>query len=298
MRSHGTGSDPAHAAALHLAERLGSFRPRLALVLGSGLGGFVGRLADAVRVPCEDIPGWPRPGVEGHAGLLVAGEVAGLPVLALSGRVHLYEGVTPRQTTLPVRVAAGLGAEILFVTNAAGSLRGRWCPGDLMLIADQMNLCGVNPLVGPTPEGAARRPVMADCYDPALRAAVREAARSAGIPLREGVYAGTLGPSYETPAEVAMLSRFGADAVGMSTVQEVLEARALGLRCVGVSCITNHAAGISSAPLRHEEVLEAGRRAGERFETLIVTSLRSLAGGGSEEPGPPGRGARARPSKP
>jgi len=273
----GPGPDPVGAATAHLADRLGGLEPRLALVLGSGLGGLADRIGGSVRIACSEIPGWPVPSVEGHAGLVVGGRLEGVPVLALGGRAHLYEGHSPARVVLPVRVAARLGAEILFVTNAAGSLHHRWVPGELMLIADHLNLMGANPLVGPPRAAESRWTDMAGCYDAGLRRAVREAARCEGLPLREGVYAGLRGPSYETPAEITMLSRLGADAVGMSTVPEVLTARALGVRCVGVSCLTNHAAGISAAPLRHEEALEAGRRAAERFQRLVVAGVRRMA---------------------
>ncbi len=275
-RDPARGPDPAGAAAAHLVRRLDGFEPRLALVLGSGLGGLADRVARGARIPCSEIPGWPRPAVEGHAGLVVGGELEGLPVLVLLGRAHLYEGHPADRVALPVRVAARLGVRILFVTNAAGSLHRRWIPGEPMLIADHLNLAGANPLVGPTRRGESRWPDLASCYDPGLRGALREAALREGLPLREGVYACVRGPSYETPAEVAMLVRLGADAVGMSTVPEVLAARALGVRCVGVSLLTNHAAGISAAPLRHEEVLESGRRSAERIERLVLAGLRRI----------------------
>ncbi len=267
-----------------LADRLDEFRPRVALVLGSGLGGLLDRCEAAVRLPCREIPGWPVPAVEGHAGLVVAGRLAGVPVLGLAGRPHLYEGHSPARVALPVRVAARLGADTLFVTNAAGSVRARLSPGRLLLIADHLNLMGASPLAGPPRPGEARWPDLLGAYDPGLRALVRRAARAAGIPLAEGVYAGMLGPAYETPAEIAMLARMGADAVGMSTVPEVLAARAAGLRCVGVSCITNFAAGIGPGPLRHDEVLQTGRRVAEPFGRLVLGSLGALA----REPGPVG----------
>jgi purine-nucleoside phosphorylase len=282
-----TDHDAVRVAAGHLARRLGDLEPRVALVLGSGLGRLVRRFDEAVRVPCAEIPGWPVPSVEGHEGLVVAGRLAGLPVLGLGGRVHLYEGHEPDLAVLPVRVAAELGARILFVTNAAGATRRRFAPGDLMLITDHINLMGANPLVGGAREGEARWPDMARCYDPGLRELVRAAALAEGLRLQQGVYAGLRGPSYETPAEVAMLARLGADAVGMSTVPEVLAARALGVRCVGVSCLTNHAAGVSAAPVRHEDVLEAGRRAAESFERLVLGTLRKLASTPPKH-GPPG----------
>lgn len=270
-------ADGVAAAAGFLARRLDGFEPRLVLVLGSGLGGLADRVTGGARIPFSEIPGWPRPTVEGHVGLVVAGELEGLPTLVLRGRAHLYEGHPGERVALPVRVAARLGARILFATNAAGSLRRRWAPGEPMLIADHLNLAGDNPLLGPTRRGESRWPDLSGCYDPGLRRALREAARSEGLLLREGAYACVRGPSYETPAEVAMLVRLGADAVGMSTVPEVLAARALGLRCVGVSWLTNYAAGLAPGPLRHEEVLERGRRAAGRFERLVLAGLRRIA---------------------
>lgn len=268
--------DPARAADF-LAGRLRGLEPRMAVVLGSGLGGLAGRVEDAVRVPYAEIPGWPASAVEGHAGEVVAGRLGGVPVLGLAGRAHLYEGHAPDVVVLPVRVAARLGVRTLFVSNAAGAVNPLVEPGDLMLIIDHINLMGRSPLAGPPRDGEARWADMAGAYDPELRGAVRKTAAAEGIGLREGVYAGMLGPSYETPAEIAMLRRLGADAVGMSTVPEVVAARALGIRCVGVSCLTNYAAGVSPEPLRHEEVLETTRRVGETFERLVLRSLPSLA---------------------
>ena len=273
-------------AADFLSGRLRGLGPRVAVVLGSGLGGLADRVEDAVRVPYAEIPGWPASAVEGHAGEIVAGRLGGVPVLGLAGRAHLYEGHAPDVVVLPVRVAARLGARTLLVSNAAGAVNPLFEPGDLMLISDHVNLMGRSPLAGPPRDGEARWADMAGAYDPELRGAVREAAAAEGIGLREGVYAGMLGPSYETPAEIAMIRRLGADAVGMSTVPEVVAARALGVRCVGVSCLTNYAAGASPEPLRHEEVLETTRRVGETFERLVLRSLPALASAGGPTGGP------------
>lgn len=272
-------ADPAilaREAAAAIRERTGNLRPRLGLVLGSGLGALAEELEDAIRVPYADLPHWPGTRVTGHAGILVAGVLGGLPCVALKGRAHLYEGYPADRATLPVRALAQLGVEALFVSNAAGAIARRLAPGDLMLIADHLNLMWRNPLVGPVADGDLRFPDMSDAYDERLRAVAREAARAEGIPLREGVYAGLLGPSYETPAEIRMLERLGADAVGMSTVPEVITARALGVRCFGVSCLTNYAAGISSEPLAHDEVIETTERVGDRFRRLVRAVVERL----------------------
>ncbi len=256
--------------------RLGAFRPRVAIVLGSGLGGLAEAVESPMRLPCGDIPGLPATTVVGHAGELVAGELDGVPVILQSGRFHLYEGHEPGAAALPVRVFAELGAEILIVTNAAGGIRSDLRPPTLMLIADHVNLMWRNPLVGPVEQGEERFPDMAQPYDAALREATRDVAREKGIRLAEGVYAGVLGPSYETPAEIRMLERIGVDAVGMSTVPEVLAARARGLRVLGISSITNLAAGFAAAPLSHEEVLAAGRGLSSQLESLVRGVLLGL----------------------
>src|SRR6266511_2752848 len=237
-----------------VAARLGSLRPRVAIVLGSGLGPLADDVQSAIRIPQSAIPGFPEPGVAGHKGELVAGTLEGVPVIAQAGRFHLYEGHPAALAALPVRVFAGLGIDTLIVTNAAGGVRRTFRAGGLMLIADHINLMWRNPLTGPPEPGEERFPLMHAPYDAQLRAHARAVAVEAGIPLEEGVYAGLLGPSYETPAEVRMLERLGADAVGMSTVPEVLAARARGIRCLGFSSITNAAAGLGE-PLAHEDVL-------------------------------------------
>ena len=256
-------------AAGAVRDRIGDLEPVVGLVLGSGLGSLGDEFDPAVRVPYEELPNWPPVGVVGHSGTLVAGRLAGVPALALKGRAHLYEGHTAQEATLPVRVLAALGVRALFVSNAAGAIRAGFEPGDLMLITDHLNLMGRNPLMGPVVEGDERFPDMTEAYDADLGSLVRETARDQGIPLREGVYAGLLGPCYETPAEIRMLERMGADAVGMSTVPEVIVARAMGVRCVGVSCLTNYAAGIQSKPLHHEEVMETTERVGDQFRSLV-----------------------------
>ena len=268
-REPGAGSSLVGAAADAVARRIGSIKPQVAIVLGSGLGDVAEQVRNAVRVPYADIPGFPQPGAPGHKGELVAGTLQGVPVLVQSGRFHLYEGHPAAVAALPVRVFARLGVRTLVVTNAAGGIRRTFRPPTLMLMADHLNLMFRNPLEGAVAEGEQRFPDMSDPYDRALRALARDVARHEKIVLEEGVYAAVLGPSFETPAEIRMLERLGADAVGMSTVPEVIAARARGIRCLGCSSITNVAAGLSAAPLSHEEVLAAGRQVAGQLATLI-----------------------------
>ncbi|UCG77135.1 MAG: purine-nucleoside phosphorylase [Gemmatimonadota bacterium] len=258
-------------------ERFGPFEPLLGVILGSGLGGLADRFEGAQVVVGSDLPGWPRSTVEGHEGKVICGTLAGVPAVGLSGRVHMYEGHAPEAVILPVRVLVGLGIRALVVSNAAGGIRRDLRAGDLMLIADHIDLMYRNPLVGPVGRGETRWPDMYGTYDGELRDAVRAVALERRIPLQEGIYAGLLGPSYETPAEVRALRRLGADAVGMSTVPEVIAARAAGVRCVGVSCITNLAAGLSPELLDHEEVLETTRQVAERFQSLVLGSIERFA---------------------
>lgn len=257
------------AAAAAVRARIGTAAPRVAIVLGSGLGQLADAVTQPVRIGYADIPGFPAPGVAGHKGELVAGSLEGVPVLVQSGRFHLYEGHPIETTALPVRVFARLGIGTLVVTNAAGGIRSTFRPGTLMLISDHVNLMFRNPLIGPVLEGEERFPDMSDPYDRELRQLAREVARDARMALDEGVYVGLLGPSYETPAEIRMLQRFGVDAVGMSTVPEVIVARARGLKCLGFSTITNLAAGISPTMLSHQEVLEVGRQVGDALGSIV-----------------------------
>jgi purine-nucleoside phosphorylase len=250
--------------------------PKVAIVLGSGLGFLGEELKDAVRVKYGKIPGFPEPGVVGHAGELIAGTLDGVPVLAQSGRFHLYEGHAPAVAALPVRVFHSLGVKTVILTNAAGGIRPGFTPGTLMLIADHLNFTGTNPLVGPVQEPDLRFPDMSDPYDSGLRELARAAAAEAKIHLEEGVYAAMLGPSYESKAEIQMLARLGADAVGMSTVPEVIAARARGLRCVGISTITNLAAGLGGATLSHKEVLEVADRVKGDLARLVRGIVRRL----------------------
>lgn len=243
--------------------------PELAIVLGSGLGHLAERVTGAVHISYDRIPGFPLPTVQGHAGELVAGTFAGRAVIMQSGRFHMYEGHSADVNALPVRVFAELGARTLIVTNAAGGVRRTFTPGTLMLIADHINLTGRNALAGDALPNEERFPDMSEAYDATLRALARQVAAERRIPLEEGVYAGLLGPNYETPAEVRMLAALGADAVGMSTVNEVIAARARGLRCLGISTVTNAAAGISDQPLSHKEVMEAAERVKDHLGALV-----------------------------
>ncbi len=249
--------------------RLDGLEPELAIVLGSGLGGFAGRIGDARRISYRDIPGFPLPTVPGHGGELVAGTVAGRRLLVQSGRFHLYEGHDAGTCALPVRVFAELGIRVLVVTNAAGGIRRTFCRGSLMLIADHLNLTFRNPLIGAVLPKEERFPDMSEPYDAELRRLTRAVAREQRVPLEEGVYAGLLGPSFETPTEIRMLERLGVDAVGMSTVIEVIVARARGLRCLGLSTITNLAAGISPGKLSHTEVIETGEHVQGALGALV-----------------------------
>jgi purine-nucleoside phosphorylase len=247
--------------------------PAAALVLGSGLGGLADEIQDAVRIPYAQIPGFPRSTVAGHAGALVAGILNGVEVVAMQGRFHLYEGWDAAEVTLPIRALSALGVELLLLTNAAGGLRPGMESGDLMLLADHINLTGRNPLMGPIVGREERFPDMSEPYDPTLRRLAESIALELKVPLSQGVYAALLGPSYETPAEVRMLRTLGADAVGMSTVPEVLVARALGMRVLAISVVTNLAAGIGPAPLSHDEVMEVGAAVRDRLATLVKALL-------------------------
>lgn len=272
----GAGSGTLGEAVAFVAQRLESFRPRAGIVLGSGLGGLASTVNDPVSIPYGEIPGFPLANVEGHEGIFTAGTLEDVPVLLQGGRPHLYEGHDAETVVLPIRTLAELGAEILIVTNAAGGIRFTFDLPILMLIADHVNLMWRNPLVGPVVSPEERFPDMSSPYDAELRALARETALATGIPLEEGVYAGVMGPNYETPAEIRMLERLGADAVGMSTVPEVIAAQARGIRVLGVSAITNRAAGASPTRLTHDEVLEAGKQVSVDLATLIRGVLRGI----------------------
>lgn len=264
---------PRDAAAV-VRERIGPAAPDVAVVLGSGLGTVARSLESSVRIPYRDIPGFPEPSVEGHRGELVYGTWSGKRVLIQSGRFHMYEGHSAEVSARAVRVFGELGIGLMIVTNSAGGIRRSMAAGTLMIITDHLNLTGGNPLTGPVLEGEERFPDMSAAYDHELLAIARKAALEKGIPLEEGVYGGVAGPSYETPAEIRMLERLGADAVGMSTVAEVVAARARGIRCLGISTITNQAAGISGEPLSHAEVINVAEQVGERLWSLVEGVIR------------------------
>jgi len=263
------GEREARAAADVIRPRIGDRAPATAIVLGSGLGGLADEIAAVAKIPYADVPGFPAATVAGHAGALIAGTLSGKFVLALAGRFHMYEGHDVRLAAFPARVARALGATTLIVSNAAGGVNRLWQPSDLMLIRDHINLMFRNPLVGAVEPGDLRFPDMSAPYDGGLADLARDVAKHEGILLREGVYAGLLGPAYETAAEVRMLELFGADAVGMSTVPEVIVARAIGMRVLGFSCITNLASGLTSNPITHAEVLEATAHAAASFKRLV-----------------------------
>ena len=256
-------------AAQYLAARI-SEAPQIGLVLGSGLGGYADTLEDAVRVPYDQIPHFPRPTAPGHSGALVFGRKNGKSMVAMQGRVHCYEGLSPREVTLPVRVMAALGVKTLMLTNACGGVNLSFQPGDLMLISDHINFCGANPLIGENlDEFGPRFPDVSDLYTASLRAAVKEKAAAHEIFLREGVYLMYSGPNYETPAEIRAFRIMGADVVGMSTVPEALAAGHCGMQVLGISCVTNMAAGVLPQKLSHQEVIDTAARVRETFSALV-----------------------------
>ncbi len=243
---------------------------RVAIVLGSGLGDFAEEFKDSVALPYSDIPGFVSSTAVGHVGRLVIGKLADVPIIAMQGRVHYYEGYSLEEVTFPIRTFKLLGVETLILTNAAGGIDVQLSQGALMVISDHLNLMGVNPLRGVNDERfGARFPDMTEVYSRELQELVMDEARSLGITTRRGIYAALAGPSYETPAEIHMLRAFGADAVGMSTVPEAIVARQMGMKVLGISCITNMAAGISENPINHEEVMETGQRVRETFTQLL-----------------------------
>jgi purine-nucleoside phosphorylase len=252
--------EEAQAAAAFIQARAG-ISPKAGVILGSGLGAFAKRVDRPVTIPYREIPSFPVSSVAGHAGELILGTINGVPAAVMSGRVHYYEGYAMEKATFPVRVLAALGVQSLVVTNAAGAVNPTFAPGDFMVIVDHINLTGANPLRGPNDERLGPRfPDMSHTYWLEGRKLWHEAAREVGVPLHEGVYCGLTGPSYETPAEVRMLQRIGADTVGMSTVAEAIVAAHAGIKVAGLSVVTNRAAGLSSQPLSHEEVKEVGAR--------------------------------------
>jgi purine-nucleoside phosphorylase len=247
-----------------------SIEPRIAVVLGSGLGGFADDFEEPVAIPYEDIPGFVRSTAQGHAGQLVIGKVDSIPVLAMQGRVHYYEGYSLEEITFPVRVFKLLDIKTLVLTNAAGGINVQLTQGALMVISDHLNLMGVNPLRGPNDERFGPRfPDMSAVYSHELQELVVEEARAINVEVRRGIYGALTGPSYETPAEIHLLRTLGADAVGMSTVPEAIVARHMGIEVLGISCITNMAAGISDEPINHEEVMATGDRVRATFTELL-----------------------------
>ena len=261
--------DKIHAAAAYIRSRI-SCVPEIGLILGSGLGDYVQTLEGAVKIPYSEIPNFPVPTVPGHSGAMVFGKKEGKSVVVLHGRIHYYEGLSQQEITLPIRVLAALGVKNLILTNACGGVNLSFKPGDLMLIADHINFSGANPLIGPNLDDFGPRfPDMSDLYTGSLRKAIRQKAEEAGIFLQEGVYAMYSGPNYETPAEIRMFRTLGADAVGMSTVPEALVAGHCGMQVVGVSCITNMAAGVLPVKLSHAEVMETADRVHDVFQKLI-----------------------------
>ena len=251
-----------------------SLRPTVGLILGTGLGDFADTLEDRQVIPFRDIPDFLQATVEGHTGAFVFGRARGVSVVALQGRLHYYEGHSMQQLTLPVRVMALLGVKTLVVTNASGGVNRSFAPGDLMLISDHINFSGNNPLIGRNlEEFGPRFPDVSDLYTQSLRDAVKEKASAAGIHLEEGVYMMFTGPNYETPAEVRMAQILGADAVGMSTAPEALVAGHCGMHVLGISCITNHAAGVSDQKLDHSEVVEVANRVHDTFQRLLELAL-------------------------
>jgi xanthosine phosphorylase len=274
-----TAAAPAGGAAAVLRDRFpGGAAPSVGVVLGSGLGAVADAVRGAVAVDYEELPGFPRPRVEGHRGRAVLGELGGVPVAVLQGRAHLYEGVGAAALATPVRALRAAGATTLVLTNAAGALRPDLEPGGLMLVADHINLTGANPLVGPNDDAFGPRfPSLRDAYDPALRATLHDTAGELEIELADGVYLAVSGPSFETPAEIRAFRALGADAVGMSTVHEAIAARHCGLRVVALSAIANLAEGLSDEPVTHEHALRAASRAAGDLARLLEGAAGRLA---------------------
>jgi purine-nucleoside phosphorylase len=262
--------DRAERAAALIRERV-AVRPEVAIILGTGLGGFADRLDGQVAIPYAEIPHFPRPTVEGHAGRLVIGSFAGTPLAVMQGRVHAYEGYTPAEVILPVRVLARLGIKTLIVTNAAGGIRTDLASGQLVLISDHINFTGNHPLTGPNDRRLGERFFdLSDAYSRRLRQLAHRAAAAEGITLPEGVYLGLGGPSFETPAEIRAFRNLGADLVGMSTVHEVIAARHLGMEVLGFSSVTNMAAGVLDEAINHAEVMEIGARVQQTLSRVLA----------------------------
>jgi purine-nucleoside phosphorylase len=271
-------------ASAYLKNRLGSLAPRIAIVLGSGLGAVADAVADPVIIPYSEIPHFPQSTVEGHSGRIVAGRLAGVPVAVMQGRVHFYEGYTPLQVTFPMRVLGMMGIHAVVLTNAAGGIGEGYQVGQLVLIGDHINQMGWNPLCGPNEPRFAARPGaglrffdMTEAYSKGLRHLACESAQEEKFALDEGVYLAVSGPSFETPAEIRALRTLGATLVGMSTVPETIVARHMGIEVAGISCVTNLAAGLSATPLSHEEVHEAGRKVESQLAGLLTRFIPKIA---------------------
>jgi purine-nucleoside phosphorylase len=268
--------DRAERAAQMIRSRI-KLKPPVAIVLGSGLGAFADDLSASTSIAYADIPGFARATVEGHTGQLVIGTAGEVPVAAMQGRFHFYEGYSLEDVTFPIRVLKLLGVRTLILTNAAGSLNTEFTPGSLMVISDHINLMGVNPLIGPNEDRFGPRfPDLTSTYEPDLQNIVIAAAKAMGLEMRRGVYAALTGPSYETPAEIHMVRTLGGDAVGMSTVPEAIVARHMDMQVIGISCITNLAAGVSNRPVDHSQVIATGERVREQFTELLRRVVEKL----------------------
>ncbi|MGD0481028.1 MAG: purine-nucleoside phosphorylase [Terracidiphilus sp.] len=282
--------DQVAEAAAFVHSRLGALAPRVGMVLGSGLGAAADAVADPVFVPYQEIPHFPQSTVEGHSGRIVAGSLGGAPAIILQGRVHSYEGYTPREVTFPMRVLGALGVRAVVLTNAAGGIQAGYHVGQLVALADHINMMGWNPLTGPNESRFAARPGaglrffdMTEAYSKALRAMAAEAALEEGFSIAEGVYLATPGPSFETPAEIRAFRTLGATLVGMSTVPETIVARHMGIEVLGISCVTNLAAGLGATPLSHLEVQETGRMVERRLAGLLKRLAPRIAARANEE---------------
>jgi purine-nucleoside phosphorylase len=276
--------DKVTEAAMFLQTKLGSLRPLVGIVLGSGLGATAEAINDPASIPFREIPHFPQSTVEGHSGRIVAGRLGGVPVAVMQGRVHFYEGYTPLQVTFPIRVLGALGVRWMLLTNAAGGIADGYRVGQLVLLADHINMMGWNPLTGPneaqfayTPRTGLRFFDMTEAYSKRLRSLAREAAAEEGFELTEGIYLATPGPSFETPAEIRAFRTLGATLVGMSTVPETLVARHMGMEVLGISCVTNLAAGLGATLLSHEEVNETGRQVNQRLANLLTRLAPKIA---------------------
>lgn len=254
-----------------------SKKPKIGIVLGSGLGIYIDQIQNKTVIPFDDIPHFKKTSVEGHSGALIAGEVHGVPVIALQGRIHAYEGHDMDEIVLPVRAMGQLGLEYLFLTNASGGINAEYHPGDLVTISDHINLSGRNPLVGPNlADLGPRFPDMGNAYDKFLRELLHEVGKKNNVNLKSGVYCSVLGPTYETPAEIRMLRIIGADLVGMSTVPEVIAANHMGIKVAGVACVTNYAAGIKEEKLSHADVKHVAEKAMVGFATVLTETIGEL----------------------